>query len=54
MKDCDQEQSEDEAEVLKVVVIQPNPGYGHASRFLSGKTSYCSSATLGYYLTTVG
>lgn len=54
MKDCDQEQSEDEAEVLKVVVIQPNPGYGHASRFLSGKTSYCSSAALGYYLTTVG
>lgn len=25
MKDCDQEQSEDEAEVLKAVVIQSNP-----------------------------
>lgn len=42
MKDCDQEQSEDEAEVLKAVVIQSNPGHGLASSFLKGKTSYCS------------
>lgn len=52
MKDSDQEQSEDEAEVLRVVVIWSNSRYGHASRLLTGKTSYCSSAALGKPLST--
>lgn len=52
MKDSDQEQLEDEAEVLRAVVIQSNPRHGHASRLLPGKTSYCSSAVLGKPLST--
>lgn len=52
MKDSDQEQSEDEAEVLRVIVIRSNPRHGRASRLLPGKTSYCSSAALGEPLST--
>lgn len=52
MKDSDQEQSEDEAEVLRVIVIRSNPRHGCASRLLPGKTSYCSSAALGEPLST--
>lgn len=52
MKDSDQEQSEDEAEVLRVVVIRSNPRHSCASRLLPGKTSYCSSAALGEHLFT--
>lgn len=47
MKDPDQEQSEDETEVLRVVVIWSTPRHGCASKLLLGKTSYCSSAALG-------
>lgn len=52
MKDSDQEQLEDEAEVLRVVVIWCNHRHGHANRFLLQKTSYCSSADLGKPLST--
>lgn len=45
MKDSDQEQSEDETEVLRAVVIRSNPGHGRAGRLLPGKTSYCSRRT---------
>lgn len=52
MKDSEQKQLEDEAEVLRAVVIRSNPRHGHASRLLPGKTSYCSSAALGEPLST--
>jgi len=52
MKDSDQEQSEDEAEVLRAVVIQSHPRHCCASRLLPGKTSYCSSAAPGEPLST--
>lgn len=47
MKDSDQEQPEDEAEVLRAVVIRTNPRHGRASRLLLEKTGYCSSSALG-------
>lgn len=52
MKDSDQEQSEDEAGVLRAVVIRSNPRHGRASRFLPRKTGYCSSAAPGKPLST--
>lgn len=52
MKDSDQKQSEDEAEVFRAVVIRSNPGHSRASRLLLGKTSYCSSAAPGKPLST--
>lgn len=52
MKGSDQEQSGDEAGVLRVAVIRSSPKHGRASRFLPWKTGYCSSAAPGKPLST--
>lgn len=52
MKDSDQEQSEDEAGVLRAAGIRSSPRHGRAGRSLPWKTGYCSWAAPGKPLST--